>query len=141
MQLFAHLQDKDVFSDMYRRDLAKRLLGEHSISHESEKAMIAKLKMQCGAPYTAKMEGTCETCRPFAHFSGGAKCSQQCPALVLAFFALTLQWGCMCCTGMLRDFMLCSEVNDEYHESASASSGAVAGAAGAGGGWIFRCRC
>mmetsp|Transcript_2386 Transcript_2386/g.4333 ORF Transcript_2386/g.4333 Transcript_2386/m.4333 type:complete len:744 (-) Transcript_2386:145-2376(-) len=57
VQLFSYLTDKDLFAEIYRNQLAKRLLNQRSSSDDSEKIMIAKLKMQCGTQFTAKMEG------------------------------------------------------------------------------------
>lgn len=57
VQLFSYLTDKDVFADIYRNQLAKRLLNQRSASDEMERLMIGKLKMRCGAQFTAKMEG------------------------------------------------------------------------------------
>lgn len=57
VQLFSYLTDKDVFVEIYRNLLSKRLLSQRSASDEMEKLMISKLKMKCGAQFTAKMEG------------------------------------------------------------------------------------
>jgi cullin 1 len=57
VSLFSYLSDKDFFQDVYRNQLAKRLLNQRSASDEMEKLMIAKLKLKCGAQFTAKMEG------------------------------------------------------------------------------------
>jgi hypothetical protein len=50
-------QGKDVFEAFYKKDFAKRLLMDKSASIDVEKAMIAKLKAECGAQYTSKLEG------------------------------------------------------------------------------------
>mmetsp|Transcript_18616 Transcript_18616/g.51986 ORF Transcript_18616/g.51986 Transcript_18616/m.51986 type:complete len:742 (+) Transcript_18616:190-2415(+) len=57
VQLFSYLTEKDVFAEIYRNQLAKRLLSQRSTSDDAEKLMIAKLKMQCGTQFTSKMEG------------------------------------------------------------------------------------
>ena len=57
VQLFSYLTEKDLFADIYRNQLAKRLLNQRSASNDSEKVMISKLKMQCGTQFTTKMEG------------------------------------------------------------------------------------
>jgi len=57
VQLFTYLTDKDLFAEIYRNQLAKRLLNQRSASDDMEKLMIAKLKMQCGTQFTSKMEG------------------------------------------------------------------------------------
>ncbi len=51
------LQGKDVFEAFYKKDLARRLLLGKSANHDAEKAMIAKLKAECGSQFTNKLEG------------------------------------------------------------------------------------
>jgi long-subunit acyl-CoA synthetase (AMP-forming) len=43
--LFRFLQEKDVFERYYKQHLAKRLLLNKSVSDDSEKNMISKLKV------------------------------------------------------------------------------------------------
>jgi len=57
VQMFSYLSDKDVFAEIYRNQLAKRLLHQRSASDDMERLMISKLKLRCGAQFTAKMEG------------------------------------------------------------------------------------
>lgn len=57
MVLFRYLQEKDVFEKYYKQHLAKRLLLSKSISDDSEKNMITKLKTECGCQFTSKLEG------------------------------------------------------------------------------------
>lgn len=57
VRLFTYLADKDLFADIYRNQLAKRLLYQKLASHDIEKSMIAKLKIQCGPNFTSKLEG------------------------------------------------------------------------------------
>lgn len=45
MVLFRFLQEKDVFERYYKQHLAKRLLLNKSVSDDSEKNMIMKLKV------------------------------------------------------------------------------------------------
>ena len=45
MVLFRFLQEKDVFERYYKQHLAKRLLLDKSMSDDSEKNMISKLKV------------------------------------------------------------------------------------------------
>jgi len=54
---FLSLSDKDIFEDFYKQHLASRLLHTKSHSDHFEKAMIAKLKTECGHQYTSKLEG------------------------------------------------------------------------------------
>lgn len=57
VQLFAFITDKDLFGEIYRNHLSKRLLSQRSSSNDLERSMISKLKLRCGAQYTSKMEG------------------------------------------------------------------------------------
>lgn len=51
------MQGKDVFEAFYKKDFAKRLLLGRSVSADVEKSLLAKLKAECGAQYTSKLEG------------------------------------------------------------------------------------
>lgn len=51
------MSDKDLFAEIYRNQLSKRLLYDTSASEDAEKSMISKLKMKCGAQFTSKLEG------------------------------------------------------------------------------------
>jgi hypothetical protein len=44
VQLFAFVADKDVFGDIYRNQLSKRILNQRSVSNDAERSMISKLK-------------------------------------------------------------------------------------------------
>jgi len=57
MMLFRFLHEKDVFEKYYKQHLAKRLLLGRSVSDDSERNMIAKLKTECGYQFTSKLEG------------------------------------------------------------------------------------
>ncbi|KAK2182304.1 hypothetical protein NP493_360g02030 [Ridgeia piscesae] len=57
MVLFRFLEEKDVFERYYKQHLAKRLLLNRSVSDDSEKNMISKLKTECGCQFTSKLEG------------------------------------------------------------------------------------
>lgn len=57
VQLFSFLSDKDLFAEVYRNQLSKRLLMGRSASDDAEKSIIAKLKLRCGSQFTSKMEG------------------------------------------------------------------------------------
>lgn len=45
MVLFKFMQEKDVFERYYKQHLARRLLTNKSVSDDSEKNMISKLKV------------------------------------------------------------------------------------------------
>ncbi|XP_071553120.1 cullin-3-like [Temnothorax nylanderi] len=55
--LFRLLQEKDLFERYYKQHLAKRLLLNKSVSDDSEKNMISKLKTECGCQFTSKLKG------------------------------------------------------------------------------------
>ena len=55
--IFRYLQDRDVFSEFYKRHLSKRLLNGRSASDDAEKSMIGKLKAECGYQFTQQLEG------------------------------------------------------------------------------------
>ncbi|CAD5233846.1 unnamed protein product [Bursaphelenchus xylophilus] len=57
MILFKFLQEKDVFERYYKQHLCRRLLFGKSVSDDSEKSMIAKLRTECGCQFTSKLEG------------------------------------------------------------------------------------
>lgn len=56
MQIFRFINGKDVFEAFYKKDLAKRLLMGKYASIDAEKAMISRLKTECGAQFTSKLE-------------------------------------------------------------------------------------
>ncbi|KAK3763752.1 hypothetical protein RRG08_065716 [Elysia crispata] len=55
--IFRFIHGKDVFEAFYKKDLAKRLLVGKSASVDAEKSMLSKLKQECGAAFTSKLEG------------------------------------------------------------------------------------
>ncbi|KAJ2614741.1 hypothetical protein H4S08_001565 [Coemansia sp. RSA 1365] len=55
--LFRFIQGKDLFEAYYRRDLAKRFLGNRNTDMDVERLMVQKLKTECGAGYTDRLEG------------------------------------------------------------------------------------
>lgn len=57
VELFGFLNDKDLFIDIYRIQFARRLLTNASYSLDTERLMISKLKLACGAHFTSRLEG------------------------------------------------------------------------------------
>ena len=55
--IFRFLNQKDVFERYYKTHLAKRLLGNRSVSDDAERNMMAKLKLECGHNYVHKLQG------------------------------------------------------------------------------------
>lgn len=56
MVLFRFIHGKDMFEAFYKKDLAKRLIVGKSASVDAEKSMLSKLKQECGAAFTCKLE-------------------------------------------------------------------------------------
>ena len=73
VKLLAYVSEKDMFAEYYRKRLARRLLagggasagggsstagaGAGGINDDAERGVLARLKQQCGAQFTSKMEG------------------------------------------------------------------------------------
>ncbi|KAJ8766403.1 hypothetical protein K2173_022462 [Erythroxylum novogranatense] len=57
VKLLAYISDKDLFAEFYRKKLARRLLFDKSANDDHERSILTKLKQQCGAQFTSKMEG------------------------------------------------------------------------------------
>lgn len=55
--IFRFVNGKDAFEAYYKRDLAKRLLYGKSASVDAERAMLQKLRAECGPDYTKSLEG------------------------------------------------------------------------------------
>ncbi|PWN38381.1 Cullin-domain-containing protein [Meira miltonrushii] len=54
--LFRYTHAKDMFEEFYKRLFAKRLLLNRSASSDAEQSMLLKLKEECGAAFTQKLE-------------------------------------------------------------------------------------
>ena len=59
ISIFRHLQDKDLFEEHYKAQLAQRLLagGASAVSGEVERSLIGKLKAESGHQFTSRLEG------------------------------------------------------------------------------------
>ena len=57
ISVFEHLEDKQLFAEIFKNQLAKRLLNDLSANSDAEKSIISKMKMVCGSNFTSKMEG------------------------------------------------------------------------------------
>ena len=57
LTLFRIVSAKDVFAEFYQRALSRRLLLKKSACYDSEKAMILRLKTECGDTFITKVEG------------------------------------------------------------------------------------
>ncbi|CAN9231653.1 hypothetical protein CUC08_Gglean001562 [Alternaria sp. MG1] len=56
LDLFRFLHGKAVFEAFYKKDLARRLLMGRSASADAERSMLSRLKIECGAGFTANLE-------------------------------------------------------------------------------------
>ena len=50
---------QDLFAEFYRKRLSRRLLHDKSASEDHEKAVLGRLKQQCGAQFTSKVWSSC----------------------------------------------------------------------------------
>ena len=57
VELIEFLNDKDLFAELHRQLMAKRMLNQRSASFEMEKFVVSKLKLNYGQRYTGKIEG------------------------------------------------------------------------------------
>lgn len=57
ISVFRFLHEKDSFERYYKQHLAKRLLQGRSVSDDAERGMMAKLKIESGHGYVAKLQG------------------------------------------------------------------------------------
>ncbi|CEP01682.1 hypothetical protein PBRA_008624 [Plasmodiophora brassicae] len=56
MVIFRFIHGKDIFEAFYKKYLAQRLLLSQSCSDAAETSMVAKLRTECGALFTTKLE-------------------------------------------------------------------------------------
>ncbi|KAL1889358.1 hypothetical protein Cpir12675_005821 [Ceratocystis pirilliformis] len=56
LQVFRLIDGKDAFEAFYKRDLARRLLMDRSISYDAERTMLARLRSECGVSFTHNLE-------------------------------------------------------------------------------------
>ncbi|EEA06069.1 cullin family protein [Cryptosporidium muris RN66] len=57
IELFSYIHDQDYFLEIYKLQLAKRLLLNNVQSEENELLFISLLKNKCGPSFTIKLEG------------------------------------------------------------------------------------
>ncbi|KAL3517467.1 hypothetical protein ACH5RR_020056 [Cinchona calisaya] len=56
VKLLECISDKDLFAEVYRKKLSRRLLFDKSANDDHERLILTKLKQQCGGHFTSKME-------------------------------------------------------------------------------------
>ncbi|OMH84801.1 Cullin-4A [Zancudomyces culisetae] len=57
IKLFRMLNNKQKFEEYYKINMARRLINGRSASREDERLMLHKMRTECGADYTNKLEG------------------------------------------------------------------------------------
>ena len=62
VKLLAYISDKDLFAEFYRKRLSRRLLQDKSASDDHERAVLTRLKQQCGAQFTSKVRRPAAFC-------------------------------------------------------------------------------
>lgn len=102
MVLFRFMQEKDVFERYYKQHLARRLLTNKSVSDDSEKNMISKLKVSGAIPDIHRVPSTSPDRLP----------------LPLVSFLQT-ECGCQFTSkleGMFRDMSISNTTMDEFRQ-------------------------
>ncbi|CAK7333141.1 unnamed protein product [Dovyalis caffra] len=57
VKLLTYISDNDLFAEIYRKKLARRLLFYKSANDDHERSILTKLKQQCGGQFTSKTNG------------------------------------------------------------------------------------
>ena len=81
MMLFRYLQEKDIFEKYYKQHLAKRLLSGKVVSDDAERAMLVKLKTECGYQFTSKLESMFNDVKT-SRWAGSGRMSEACMILL-----------------------------------------------------------
>lgn len=110
MVLFRYLLEKDVFERYYKTHLAKRLLLNKSVSDDSEKNMISKLKV-CDSKLHRTILQFWLWCY-IVHFHSQTECGCQ--------FTSKLE-------GMFKDMTLSNTVMDEFKNHVNATENSLCG--------------
>lgn len=119
MVLFRFMQEKDVFERYYKQHLARRLLTNKSVSDDSEKNMISKLKVSASDMYAEYLERL--QVKFVIHFMDLLmSLNVFCSKCVLNFH-LTVQTECGCqftskLEGMFRDMTISNTTMDEFRQ-------------------------
>lgn len=113
MVLFRFMQEKDVFERYYKQHLARRLLTNKSVSDDSEKNMISKLKVSPSEMYAEYLE------RFQVIF--GIYFIDLLLLLNVCHFRFTFQTECGCqftskLEGMFRDMTISNTTMDEFRQ-------------------------
>ncbi|KAH9808719.1 Cullin [Melampsora americana] len=83
--IYRHLHEKDLFEKYYKAHLAKRLLFGKSVSEDTERNMLSKLKVESGSAFTRDSEGMLKDLKMSNEMGKSFKdwCSKKHPAVPL----------------------------------------------------------
>lgn len=56
VSLLIYVSDKDLFSELYRKKMSRRLLFDRNAQDDQEMFALSKMKQQCGSQFTTKMQ-------------------------------------------------------------------------------------
>ena len=119
MVFFRYLYAKDVFEAFYKKMLSKRLLGAKTASTDTEKAMVTKLKTECGANYTAKLEGMLQdelvSAEVMKAFKGNEKCVPDFDPKVLTVGYWPISVPTSCTLKLPKNLLALRTRFDEYY--------------------------
>lgn len=122
MVLFRFMQEKDVFERYYKQHLGRRLLSNKSVSDDSEKNMISKLKASFYNVYC-----NCYNFFVSAYVDLTSLFLNLCQQFQLLLFFSLLQTECGCqftskLEGMFRDMSISNTTMDEFRQHIQTTS-------------------
>lgn len=128
MVLFRFMQEKDVFERYYKQHLGRRLLSNKSVSDDSEKNMISKLKVRSDTDKLNVPTHICCNCSWI--FLLLCSCCPDITAcqhfeLLLCFSPLQTECGCQFTSkleGMFRDMSISNSTMDEFRQHIQTTS-------------------
>jgi len=126
MVLFRYMQEKDVFERYYKQHLGRRLLSNKSVSDDSEKNMISKLKVRRDllvpdARYAYLWSCSSSLLLAVARSESASAVSTRSSVFLL----LQTECGCQFTTkleGMFRDMSISNTTMDEFRQHIQTTS-------------------
>lgn len=128
MVLFRFMQEKDVFERYYKQHLGRRLLSNKSVSDDSEKNMISKLKVKEWESFGIQMYMNIPCTLPQYISFSASPCINSCQQFqVIALCLSPLQTECGCqftskLEGMFRDMSISNTTMDEFRQHIQTTS-------------------
>lgn len=93
IHIFRYLLDKDVFEGFYKNSFAKRLLENRHNNEDAERALVLKLKEECGFQFTQKLEVMFKDIKVSEELTSEFKTKPSCLALGLELNMKVLTQG------------------------------------------------